>query len=200
MKTLYESLLDTETAIEKATNIVEKRYFLSKFCDLIDTTMSEYDKKWQDFKNILSSLCKEAKEPYFNRGEVIIAYKDNFRISKNLIGRTVKDSPGTLLLLYGMNLPNNSDNNLTDISIHIDKLYEHPLFSEDNIYTIVYSTTVGVYHKLNIRDERLNKVHMIGPYDNLIKTLKKMKLYKITGDVANELIEMSRYNNFKMKK
>ena len=97
MKTLYESLLDIDNNIEKGAEVVEKYYFLSKFCDLIDTTMNEYDKKWQDFKNILSSLCKEVKEPYFNRGEVIIAYKDNFRISKNLIGRTVKDSPGTFI-------------------------------------------------------------------------------------------------------
>ena len=35
MKTLYESLLDTEIAIEKATNIVENRYFLSILSDLI---------------------------------------------------------------------------------------------------------------------------------------------------------------------
>lgn len=180
MKTLYESLLDTETAIEKATNIVEKRYFLSVLSDLIGTDMNDYNKKWKTFINVLNSQCKPIKEPYLDKNEVIIAYKEDFKISDNLIGNKSNNGVGTLLILYGENLPDYDKN-----YIHVNKFYKHDLYTGNSIFTMKLS--VGVYSQ-NITE-----------YNRFIKTLKKMNLYKISGEIADKLIEISRYNDWNKK-
>lgn len=179
MKTLYESILDTETAIEKATNIVEKRYFLSILSDLIGVDMNDYDKKWKSLINTLNSLCKPIKKPYLDQNEVIIAYKENFNISNNYVGNKSNDNVGTLLILYG-----NMTHDVESFYIHIDKFYKHDLKKN----SIFYMKGSGIVNSSNM-----------DKYNKLIKTLKKMNLYKITGEVADTLIEISRYNNWGKK-
>lgn len=179
MKTLKESILsDIETNIEHGANIVNKIAFLTTLGDLIGVDMNEYPEKWDAFINMLNSQCKPVKTPELVKNEVIIAYKENFEVSDKLVGKKSNNGIGTLLILHGKNLPNN-DNNY----IHINKFYKHDLYNSDPIYTMKLSTCV--YHNVDC--------------NRLIKTLKTMNLYKISGDVADKLIEISRYNSWSYK-
>lgn len=179
MKTLKESILsDIETNIEQGTNIVDKLAFLITLGNLIGINMNEYPEKWDAFIDTLNNQCKPIKTPNLVNNEVIIAYKENFEISDRFIGKKANKGIGTLLILYGKNLPYN-DNNY----IHINKFYKHDLYNSDPIYAMKLST--GVHQDSNNAD-----------YNKLIKTLKRMNLYKISGDVADKLIEISRYNRW----
>lgn len=179
MKTLKESILsDVDTNIEQGTNIVNKIAFLTTLGDLIGVDMDEYPEKWDAFINMLNSQCKPVKTPELVKNEVIIAYKENFEVSDKLVGKKANDGIGTLLILYGKNLPYNGGN-----YIHIDKFYRHNLRNNNSIYTMKLSTCA--YHTVDC--------------NRLIKTLKSMNLYKISGEVADKLIEISRYNKWSYK-
>lgn len=181
MKTLYESLLDTEETTKNITNTVEKQYFLYKLGDLIGVNMDDYIEKWDAFIDILKSQFQRIKEPYLTNKDIIIAYEENFELSDRFVGKKSNNGVGTLLILYGENLPYD-DNNY----IHIDKFYKHNLHNNDPIYTMKLSTSV------------YQDSYDTG-YNRLIKSLKKMNLYKITGEIADKLIKISRYNDWNKK-
>lgn len=179
MKTLKESILsDVETTIEHGTNIVNKVSFLTSLGNLIDVDMNEYPEKWDAFINMLNTQCKPIKsfECLLSHDEVIVAYKENFKISNKYVGSKTNDGVGTLLILYGSNIP---------LYVHIDTFYKHDLRAGNSIFTMKKSSIIM---SQNITD-----------YNRFLRTTKKMNLYKISGDVANKLIELSRYNNWHNK-
>lgn len=179
MKTLKESILsDVETTIERGTNIVDKVSFLTALGDLIDVDMNEYPEKWDAFIDVLNNQCKPIKsfECLLSYDEVIIAYKENFKISNKYVGSKTNDGVGTLLIIFGSNVP---------ICVRINTFYKHDLRAGNSIFTMKKSSIITS--------------HNITDYNRFLRTTKKMNLYKISGDVANKIIELSRYNNWRDK-
>lgn len=177
MKTLKESILsDVDTNIEHGTNIVNKIAFLTTLGDLIGVDMDEYPEKWDAFIDMLNGQCKPVKTSELVKNEVIIAYKENFKISNKYVGSKTNDGIGTLLILFGGSLP---------LYMHIDTFYKHDLHTGNSIFTMKKSSII--------------RSNDITDYNRFIRTLKKMNLYKISGDVADKLIEISRYNNWRDK-
>lgn len=177
MKTLKESILsDIETTIEHGTNVANKVLFLTTLGDLIDVDMNEYPEKWDAFINVLNDQCKPVKTIELSNNEVIIAYKENFKISNKYVGSKMNDGIGTLLILFGSNLP---------LYVHVNTFYKHDLHTGNSIFTMKKSSNVGTYN--------------ITEYNRFVRTLKKMNLYKISGAAADKLIELSRYNKWRDK-